>query len=133
MSSRLMIALTFSAYWYSEAGVAFEENMISSPLQPSASGEHQLCHGRTVAAAAVFPQNIDQKRIRAGFHRKVFPVSLIPSECLSQRLGIFTDPLLIIQMKGVGIVSRISSSFCFVTNGFLVISYSSSLVTPYLA
>ena len=63
-------------------------------------GQHQLRHGRAVTAAAILPQDINQKRIRRSLHREIFFIPRIPGKRLLQRLRVLTDSLLVIEIKG---------------------------------
>ena len=70
------------------------------PLYSQRMGQHQLCLGGTVAAAAILPQNINQERIGRRLHREKFFVALIPGKSLLQGFRVGADAFLVINMKG---------------------------------
>ena len=62
-------------------------------------GHHQLCHGRTVTATAIFLKNFDQKRVRSCLYCKKLFKSFIPCKCFFYCFRILTDSFLIIKVK----------------------------------
>ena len=67
-------------------------------------GQHQLRHRRTIAAAAVVSQDIDEEGIGSRLHGEKLLIAFIPGKGLLQGFCILTDSLLIINMKGGGIL-----------------------------
>ena len=60
----------------------------------------QLRQARTVGAAALFPENPQQKGIGRGLDGEVFPEALVPGESLAHEARRFADSLFVIQVEG---------------------------------
>ena len=100
------------------------------PLHPHRMAQHQFCIRRTIRTAAIFSQNIHQKRIRRGFHCKKLLISPVPGKCLFQSLRVLPDALFIVNMKGRWIIlyNIVNQFFChksFLFHPVLLFRFSS--------
>ena len=97
------------------------------PCKAHSMAHFQFRQGRAVCPAAFFFQDLQDVRVRRGFHGKIFFEPFVPAECPVYQTGRPADSRLVVQVKGRRKVfgNLFCFFFCYVRNFFTHVSYFS--------
>ena len=70
------------------------------PRDAAALRHAQFRQGRTVAPAALIPQNLDNRGRGGGFHGEILPETGIPGKRAPQPPGVVPDAFLVVEVEG---------------------------------